>query len=208
MPERKPQVAGDPEAPDPDREERRRVRRRRRARLKAALLGRSRGGLTSKVRLASDPRCRPLAFVLTEGQAADSPRFVPVLDKIKVRGPIGRPRNRPDAIADDKAYSSRANRAHLRKRNIKAVIPEKADQAANRKEEGMAGRAARFPRRRALQRSQQRRTLHQQNQGMARPRDPLRQDTRELPRWPPPARSGDLDTQPPPHNMITTQDAP
>lgn len=107
--------------------------------MKAALLGRSRGGLTSKVRLASDPRCRPLAFVLTEGQAADSPRFVPVLDKIKVRGPIGRPRSRPDAIAGDKAYSSRANRAYLRKRNIKAVIPEKADRAANRKKKGWRG---------------------------------------------------------------------
>lgn len=124
---------------DPEREQRRRVRRRRRARLKAALLGRSRGGLTSKVHLASDPRCRPLAFVLTEGQAADSPQFVPVLDKIKVRGPVGRPRTRPGAVAGDKAYSSRANRAYLRKRNIKAVIPEKTDQAANRKKKGRQG---------------------------------------------------------------------
>ncbi|MFI9630489.1 IS5 family transposase [Streptomyces sp. NPDC052042] len=109
------------------------------SRLKAARLGRSRGGLTSKVHLASDPHCRPLAFILTEGQAADSPRFVPVLDKIKIRGPVGRPRTRPDAVAGDKAYSSRANRAHLRKRNIKAVIPEKADQAANRKKKGSRG---------------------------------------------------------------------
>ncbi|MFF2167318.1 IS5 family transposase [Streptomyces sp. NPDC058175] len=105
----------------------------------AARLGRLRGGLTAKVHLASDPRCRPLSFVLTEGQAADSPRFIPVLDEIKVRGPIGRPRTRPDAVAGDKAYSSRANRAHLRKRNIKAVIPEKADQAANRRKKGRQG---------------------------------------------------------------------
>lgn len=95
--------------------------------------------MTSKVHVASDPHCRPLAFILTEGQAADSPRFVPVLDKIKIRGPVGRPRTRPDAVAGDKAYSSRANRAHLRKRNIKAVIPEKADQAANRKKKGSRG---------------------------------------------------------------------
>ncbi|MFL1432697.1 MULTISPECIES: transposase, partial [unclassified Nocardiopsis] len=39
----------------------------------------------------------------------------------------------------DKAYSSRANRAYLRRRGIKAVIPEKADQAANRKRKGSAG---------------------------------------------------------------------
>ncbi|WP_079199042.1 hypothetical protein [Streptomyces sp. CB02115] len=90
------------------------MKRRRRARLKAAPLGRSRGGLITEVHLASDPRCRPRSFVLTEGQAAGSPRFVPVLDEIEVRGPVGRPRTRPDAVAGDQAYSSRA---YLHKRN-------------------------------------------------------------------------------------------
>lgn len=118
---------------------RRRIRRRRRARLKATRLGRPRGGLTSKVHLASDLRCRPLSFELTEGQAADSPRFIPVLEKIKVRGPVGRPRTRPDAVAGDKAYPPAPTDAHLRRRNIKAVIPEKADQAANRKTKGRQG---------------------------------------------------------------------
>lgn len=102
-------------------------------------MGRSRGGLTSKVHLAADLRCRPLCFVLTPGQSGDSPQFRVVLSRIKVRGPIGRPRTRPDAVAADKAYSSRANRAHLRARGIKAVIPEKADQAANRKNKGRRG---------------------------------------------------------------------
>ncbi|MFF2791384.1 hypothetical protein ACFVT6_32300 [Streptomyces sp. NPDC058049] len=46
---------------------------RRKLRLKTALSGRSRGGQISKVHLAADRRCRPLAFVLTAGQAADSP---------------------------------------------------------------------------------------------------------------------------------------
>jgi transposase len=124
---------------DPERDERRRVRRRRRVRLKAALLGRSRGGQTSKVHLAADRKCRLLAFVLTAGQAADSPQFIPVLGKIRVRGPVGRPRTRPDAVAGNKAYSSRGNRAHLRRRGIKAVIPEKRDQAANRKTKGRRG---------------------------------------------------------------------
>jgi len=107
--------------------------------LKAALLGRSRGGQTSKVHLAADRRCRPLAIVLTAGQAADSPQFIPVLNKVRVRGPAGRPRTRPGAVAGDKAYSSRGNRAHLRERGIKAVIPEKKDQAANRKKKGSRG---------------------------------------------------------------------
>ncbi|MFE2246934.1 IS5 family transposase [Streptomyces lavendulae] len=127
------------EAPDEAREERRRLRWRRKARLRAAKLGRSRGGLTSKVHLSADRRCRPLSFVLTPGQAADSLRFTAVLERIKVRGLVGRPHTRPDAVAADKAYSSRANRAYLRRRKIQAVIPEKTDQAANRKKRGSRG---------------------------------------------------------------------
>lgn len=89
--------------------------------------------------LAAERRCRPLSFVLTPGQAAGSPQFIPVPRAIKVPGPVGRPRTRPDAVAGDKACSSRCNRAHLRARGIKAVIPEKADQAAHRKKKGRRG---------------------------------------------------------------------
>lgn len=39
----------------------------------------------------------------------------------------------------DKAYSSRANRAYLRRRGIKATIPVKDDQAANRRKKGHKG---------------------------------------------------------------------
>jgi transposase len=56
-----------------------------------------------------------------------------VLEGVKVRGPVGPSRTRADAVAADTAYSARANRAWLRRRRIKAVIPEKADQAAHRK---------------------------------------------------------------------------
>lgn len=80
-----------------------------------------------------------MAILLTAGQAADSPQFIPVLNKVRVRLPVGRPRTRPAAVAGDKAYSSRANRAHLRKRRIEAVIPEKKDQAANRRKKGSRG---------------------------------------------------------------------
>jgi transposase len=62
-----------------------------------------------------------------------------VLERIRIRLPLGRPRTRPGAVAADKAHSSRGNRAYLRGRGIKAVIPEKADQAANRKKRGSRG---------------------------------------------------------------------
>jgi len=95
--------------------------------------------LSSKVHAAADTAGLPLAFVLTPGQAGDCPRFITVLDKIRVPGRVGRPRTRPAAVAADKAYSSKANRSYLRRRRIKAVIPEKTDQQANRKKKGSAG---------------------------------------------------------------------
>jgi transposase len=95
--------------------------------------------LSSKIHAAVDAAGRPLAFVLTPGQAADCPRFQVVLGQVRVPGSVGRPRTRPGAVAADKAYSSRANRAYLRRRGIVAVIPEKADQQANRKKKGSAG---------------------------------------------------------------------
>jgi transposase len=39
----------------------------------------------------------------------------------------------------DKAYSSKANRAYLRRRRIRCVIPIKDDQAANRRKLGSRG---------------------------------------------------------------------
>ncbi|WP_158708383.1 transposase [Streptomyces sp. NRRL S-455] len=55
---------GSADMEDPERDQRRAVRRRRRARLRAAELGRSRGGLTSKVHIAVERRCRPLSIIL------------------------------------------------------------------------------------------------------------------------------------------------
>ncbi|KOG56636.1 transposase [Streptomyces griseoflavus] len=115
------------------------MRRRRRDRAGAARLGRSRGGLSSKIHVAVDAAGLPLSFVLTAGQAADCPHFQTVLGGVRVPGPVGRPRTRPRAVAADKAYSSRANRVYLRRRGISAVIPEKTDQQTNRKKKGSAG---------------------------------------------------------------------
>ncbi|MBP5897379.1 transposase [Streptomyces sp. LBUM 1488] len=102
-------------------------------------IGRSRGGLTIKVHLTADSRCRPLAFVLTPGQAGDAPAFPAITARLRAPRPLGRPRITPDVILADKAYSSRAIRTHLRRRGIRAVIPQPADQAAHRKRRGSRG---------------------------------------------------------------------
>ncbi|MFF6773271.1 IS5 family transposase [Streptomyces sp. NPDC012637] len=103
-------------------------------------LGRSRGGLSTKVHLVSDSHARPLSLRVTAGQAGDAPAFETVMAGIRVpRSGTGRPRTRPDVVLADRAYSSRAIRAHLWRRGIRAVIPQPADQVGHRLRRGRAG---------------------------------------------------------------------
>ncbi|WP_436850260.1 IS5 family transposase [Streptomyces monashensis] len=103
-------------------------------------LGRSRGGLTSKIHLACDAFGRPLAFVLTGGNTNDCTQFTTVMEAIRVprMGP-GRPRVRPTHVLGDKGYSSRAIRTWLRRRGISHTIPERSDQIRNRLRRGSRG---------------------------------------------------------------------
>ncbi|MFE6595443.1 IS5 family transposase [Streptomyces sp. NPDC057780] len=103
-------------------------------------IGRSRGGLTTKIHHAVDGKGRPLAVVVTPGQVHDAQALPLLLGDIRVPrlGP-GRPRTAPDALIADKAYSSRQVRADLAVRGIRTVIPERADQQANRKRKGSSG---------------------------------------------------------------------
>src|SRR5207302_7725963 len=103
-------------------------------------LGRSRGGVSTKVHLAREQGQKPLSIVITAGQRGDSPQFQAVLGRIRVPRPGGgRPRTRPARVLGDKAYGSAANRAYLRRRGIACTIPHKADQIRNRKNKGRSG---------------------------------------------------------------------
>ncbi len=107
--------------------------------------GRSRGGLSTKVHLAADRRCRPVTRILTPGQHGDCPQFIPLLEQVRIaRRGKGRPRIRPGTAMAGKAYSSAANRAWLRRRGIAAVIPVKEDQKQHRRARGRAA-ADRLP---------------------------------------------------------------
>ena len=66
--------------------------------------------------------------------------FPILLEHLKVpRRGRGRPRTRPHRVRGDKAYSSRSNRELLRRRGIRAVIPEPSDQIGHRKRRGSTG---------------------------------------------------------------------
>lgn len=103
-------------------------------------LGRSRGGLSTKIHQLVDGQGRPLVIALTAGQAGDSPMLKWLLAELAVnRTGRGRPRTRPDALLGDKAYSSRANRDLLRNKRVKTVIPQPDDQITHRRKRGSAG---------------------------------------------------------------------
>jgi putative transposase len=96
--------------------------------------------LTSKIHHLVDGAGRPLVVLVSAGQAHDGPVFEHLLAHLKVaRGSAAAPRTRPDRVRGDKAYSSRATRAQLRRRRIVAVIPEPSDQVAHRKRRGSRG---------------------------------------------------------------------
>lgn len=101
------------------------------------MIGRSRGGLSTKIHQLVDGDGRPLVAALTAGQFGDSPMLTTLLANLSIDriGP-GRPRTRPAALLGDKPYSSRANRELLRAKRVTTVIPQPADQKAHRHRRG------------------------------------------------------------------------
>ena len=100
-------------------------------------LGRSRGGLSTKIHTLTDQRCCPVTVIATPGQAGDNPQLVPLLDlhrRQQVRGTARRFR-----VLADRAYSHPSTRKELRRRRIGNTIPQRSDQQARRQAKGSRG---------------------------------------------------------------------
>lgn len=70
-----------------------------------------------------------MTFVLTPGQRHETIAFEPLMESGAVNRPgPGRPKQRPGRVVGDKAYSSGAIRAYLRRRGIRYTIPRRADE--------------------------------------------------------------------------------
>lgn len=103
-------------------------------------MGRSRGGLTSKVHQLVEGHGLPLATIVSPGQSHDAPALIPLVEQIhvpRIRG--GQARTRPDELLGDKAYSSRAIRKYLRSRRVTTTIAEPSDQTRHRANRGTRG---------------------------------------------------------------------
>jgi len=83
--------------------------------------------------LAVEGRGRPLALLLTPGQADDSRQLAALLDAVRVgRAGPGRPRSRPALLLADKGYSYPKIRRFLRRRGLRHCMPERAPQRRKR----------------------------------------------------------------------------
>lgn len=96
-------------------------------------LGRSRGGVGSKLHLACDSHGIIGAFRVTAGQINECTMFSRVMEAIRIPSGHGPAKRRPHAVAGDKGYSTRVIRAWCRRHHVRAVIAERDDQREQRR---------------------------------------------------------------------------
>lgn len=92
-------------------------------------IGRSRGGLTTKLHVRADRQGRPVVMLLTAGHRHDTTAFERMLQGGHVKGAgRGRPRSRPHRIVADKGYTSQQVRRYCQQHGIAATIPTRRNQ--------------------------------------------------------------------------------
>ena len=92
-----------------------------------------RGKPGSKLHLVCDGSGVPLTAVVTAANVNDTTMFQAVVDDVPpIRTPSRRRRTRPGKVHADKGYDSRANRAYLRQRGIRARIARREVESSRR----------------------------------------------------------------------------
>ena len=84
-------------------------------------LGRSRGGLSTKIHMSVDAAGQPMRFILTGGQASDAPQAIPLLSGIRTTHVIA-----------DKGYDSDGIVSFVQEQGAVAVIPPKSNRKVKR----------------------------------------------------------------------------
>ena len=124
-------------------------------------LGRSRGGVSTKIHACVESLGNAVRLIATEGQAGDSPQALPLLADLA-----------PGKVLAETAYDSDATRDYCAERGIEVVIPSHP----NRTEPHRTAADGR----RNLPRPQQNRALFWALEAIPPPGHPLREDRRLL----------------------------
>jgi transposase len=92
-------------------------------------LGRSQGGLSTKIHLRCDGKGQPVTFLLSPGQQHELSVAEQLVEQGFIRrGAKGRKRLYPKRLSGDKGYSSRKYRNFLRRKKIRITIPRKKNE--------------------------------------------------------------------------------
>src|SRR4051812_28941706 len=121
-------------------------------------LGRSRGGYGTKACVIADGLGRAVAFILAPGQAHELPQAIPLLDRLP---------GVPKWVVADRGLSSHAFREHIWERGARPAIPTKDNEAPVACPDW-------------IYQSQPSRAALGNAQGVARDRDPLRENRLQL----------------------------
>jgi len=87
----------------------------------AQSLGRSRGGFGTKIHVSTDALGNPVRFILTGGQASDSPQAIPLLEGFDF-----------DAVIADRGYDAETILAYIAGNDAEAIIPARKNRIAQR----------------------------------------------------------------------------
>ena len=87
----------------------------------AQSLGRSRGGFSTKIHLATDALGNALRFILTGGERHDITQAEPLIENLSA-----------DCVIADKGYDAQAFVLKLKARNSEAVIPSRINRQEQR----------------------------------------------------------------------------
>ena len=87
----------------------------------AQSLGRSRGGFSTKIHVNVDALGNPLRFILTAGQASDSPQAIPLLAGFAF-----------DTVIADRGYDADETLAFIAEKDAKGVIPPRKNRIVQR----------------------------------------------------------------------------
>lgn len=88
-------------------------------------LGRSRGGLTTKIHLVYDANGAPLRFMLSPGQTSDIAQAQPLLKQVRIPGKPGWPRKRCRWLLADKGYDTEHLRQYRDRYRMQPVTPQR-----------------------------------------------------------------------------------
>lgn len=92
-------------------------------------LGRSRGGYSTKLHFLTDGQGIPISVIATPGQRNEGPEFEHLMNASLIK--TYRKAKRPEALAGDKAYRSKAIRRYIEKLSIEDVIPTQSNEVRN-----------------------------------------------------------------------------